>query len=270
MTKAAAAADIAGSLLGGATGLFRAVVEACEPGIIAGTAFVDPGASLGPNGTWQLMVADGDYVIAGQPIVELIGEATRLGVAEDYVLGPLGFASGIATRARTFREAAPAGLSIACGGWKKLPVALKPLLRAGLAVSGILPRLVDGDFVYVGKNAVIMLGGVDQAIKAGVAVNHGPVAVQVKSVAEAVSSVRTGAGIIMVDTADLADLADVHAELTRLGLRQNVRLAFGGGVRLQDLEPAACAGADAVDVGRAILDAPLLDLRMRVVSRISD
>jgi nicotinate-nucleotide pyrophosphorylase (carboxylating) len=270
VTKAAAAADIAGSLLGGATGLYRAVVEACEPGIIAGTAFVDPGASLGSNGSWQLMVADGDPVVAGQPIIELIGEATRLGVAEDYVLGPLGFASGIATRAQTFRDAAPKGLSIACGGWKKLPVALKPLLRAGLAVSGILPRLVDGDFVYVGKNAVIMLGGVDQAIKAGVAIDHGPVAVQVKSVAEAVSAVRTGAGIIMVDTADLADLADVHAELERLGLRQTVRLAFGGGVRLQDLEPAANAGADAVDVGRAILDAPLLDLRMRVLSRFSD
>jgi len=30
------------------------------------------------------------------------------------------------------------------------------------------------------------------------------------------------------------------------------------------------AGADAVDVGRAILDAPLLDLQMRVISRIAD
>lgn len=267
MNAAPAAADIAGSLLGGATSLYRAIVEACEDGIIAGTGFVDPSDSLGPNGSWKLLVAEGDAVSAGQPLIELIGEAAHLGVAEDYVLGPLGFASGIATRAKTFREAAPAGLSIACGGWKKLPLALKPLLRAGLAVSGILPRLVDGDFVYVGKNAVIMLGGVDAAIKAGVAVGHGPVAVQVKSVEEAVSCVRTGAGIIMVDTADLADLADVHAELTRLGLRQKVQLAFGGGVRLQDLRQAAEAGADAVDVGRAILDAPLLDLRLRVVSK---
>jgi nicotinate-nucleotide pyrophosphorylase (carboxylating) len=79
--------------------------------------------------------------------------------------------------------------------------------------------------------------------------------------------VRAGAGVIMVDTADLADHADVHTALTRLGLRQSIRLAFGGGVRLQDLGPAAAAGADAVDVGRAILDAPLLDLRMRVCSR---
>jgi nicotinate-nucleotide pyrophosphorylase (carboxylating) len=259
------AADITASLLGGASGRYCAVVEACEPGIIAGTGFVDPAASLGEGGMWQLLVAEGDVVEAGQPLIELVGYAARLGIAEDHVLGPLGFASGIATRARQFRAAAPVGLSIACGGWKKLPLALKPLLRAGLAVSGILPRLVDGDFVYVGKNAVIMLGGVDQAIAAGVAVGHGPVAVQVKSVAEAVAAVGSGAGIIMVDTAELADLAAVDVELTRLGLRDAVRLAFGGGVRLQDLAPAAAAGADAVDVGRAILDAPLLDLRMRVL-----
>ena len=270
MTAAPAAADIAGALLGGANGRYRAVVEACEPGTIAGTALVDPASPLGSDGSWQLLVAEGDTVEAGQPLIELIGSAPHLGVAEDHILGPLGFASGIATRARVFRQAAPAGLSIACGGWKKLPLALKPLLRAGLAVSGVLPRLGEGDFVYVGKNAVIMLGGVDQAIAAGMAVGHGPVAVQVKSVAEAVAAVNTGAGIIMVDTADLADLAAVHAELTRLALRECVRLAFGGGVRLQDLASAAKAGADAVDVGRAILDAPLLDLRMRVVSRLAD
>jgi nicotinate-nucleotide pyrophosphorylase len=68
----------------------------------------------------------------------------------------------------------------------------------------------------------------------------------------------------------LTDLADVHSELIRLDLRSKVRLAFGGGVRLQDLGPAAEAGADAVDVGRAILDAPLLDLRLRVCSKYAD
>lgn len=267
MSAGPAAADIAQRLLAGATGRYRAVIEACEPGIVAGTGFVDPAAALGPTGTWRLLVAEGDQVASGQPLLELIGDAPRLGVAEDVVLGPLGFASGIAARAAAFRQAAPAGLSVACGGWKKLPVSLKPLLRAGLSVAGVLPRLVDGDFIYVGKNAVIMLGGVDKAIAAGLAVGHGPVAVQVKSVTEAVSAVHAGAGIIMVDTADLADLADVHVALVTLGLRKQVRLAFGGGVRMQDLGPAAAAGADAVDVGRAILDAPLLDLRLRVCAR---
>ena len=77
MSPAPAAADIAGSLLGGATGLYRAIVEACEDGIIAGTGFVDPSGSLGPNGSWRLLVAEGDAVSAGQPLIELIGEAAH-------------------------------------------------------------------------------------------------------------------------------------------------------------------------------------------------
>lgn len=261
----AAAPTIAAQLFAGIDGQFEAVVEATEPGLVAGTQFVVPAASPANCGHWRLLVDEGQAVAAGQPLVSVIGTATELGIAEDYVLGALGFASGIATRAAQFRAAAPAGLSIACGGWKKLPPALKPMLRAGLAAAGILPRLVDGDFIYVSKNAVTMLGGVDKAVAAGRAIGHGPVAIQVRNVDEALFAVRAGAGVIMVDTGRLKDLADVHAALLTQGLRANLRLAFGGGVRIDDLVPAAAAGADAVDVGRAILDAPLLDLRMRLV-----
>jgi len=260
----AAAPTIAAQLFAGVDGQFEAVVEATEPGLVAGTQLVDPATSPANCGHWRLLVDEGQAVAAGQPLVSVIGTATELGIAEDYVLGALGFASGIATRAVQFRAAAPAGLSIACGGWKKLPPALKPMLRAGLAAAGILPRLVDGDFIYVSKNAVTMLGGVDKAVAAGRAIGYGPVAIQVRNVDEALFAVRAGAGVIMVDTGQLQDLADVHAALLTQGLRANLRLAFGGGVRIDDLVPAAAAGADAVDVGRAILDAPLLDLRMRL------
>lgn len=264
MSAALAAADIATRLLGGA-GHFSAVVEATEPGLIAGTTFVDLSESLGADGTWRLLVREGEAVTAGQSLAELAGPAERLGMAEDYIMGPLGFASGIATRAAEFRMAAPASLSIACGGWKKLPAALKPLLRAGLEAAGVLPRLVDGQFVYVAKNAVIMLGGVERAIAAGIAVGHGPVAIQVKSVGEAIAAVQFGARIVMVDTGRIEDLTEIHDVLSDIRMRSQIQLAFGGGVQLADLEAASRAGADAVDVGRAILDAPLLDLRMRVL-----
>jgi nicotinate-nucleotide pyrophosphorylase (carboxylating) len=258
--------SLAEQLLAGVTGRHLAHVTATEPGLLAGLGFVDVRSAPAPAGTWRVRVADGESVSAGQVLIEVEGTASELAVAEDYVLGPLGFASGIATRARTFRQACPDGLRIACGGWKKLPVALKPLLRAGLAAAGVLPRLVEGDFIYVNKNAVRLLGNVTDAIAAGRALGHGPVAVQVRSVEEGLFSARAGAGIIMVDTARLQDLADVHQSLTAAGLRDGVVLAFGGGVRLEDLPAAHAAGAQAVDVGRAILDAPLLDLRMEVVA----
>jgi len=259
-----AAHDITALLFRNVTGTHKAIVEATEPGVLAGTSFLDPSRAPSAAGKWTLLAAEGAAVAPGQPLVRVEGTAAELGVAEDYILGSLGFASGIAARALAIRNGAPPGLSIACGGWKKLPAALKPLLRAGLAVSGVLPRLVEGDFVYLGKNAVTLLGGVDQAIAAGLAVGHGPVAIQVRNLDEALHAVGQGAGIIMVDTGDLADLIEVVQTFEARGLRQGLRLAFAGGVRVEDLPAVHAAGADTVDMGRAILDAPLLDLRMRV------
>jgi len=262
---APAAVNIAKALFGELTGWRRAVVEATEAGVLAGSAFVDPALAPANAGGWCVKFHDGQLVAPGDVLVELQGAAAELGVAEDYVLGPIGYASGVATRAKAFREAAPSDMTVACGGWKKLPFALKPLLRSGLAAAGVLPRLVDGDFVYMSKNAVLLLGGVEPAIRAGLGAGHGPVAVQVKTVDEALIAVRAGAGVIMVDTGRLSDLADVNQSLRDAGVRDQVTLAFGGGVTLDDLAKAYAAGAEAVDVGRAILDAPLFDLRMRVI-----
>jgi len=264
-TNSSTGPSIAERLLQGASGEFCAVVEATEPGVVAGLDLLNPNQAPADAGHWRVVVSEGQRVEAGSVLVEIRGTAPQIGVAEDYVVGPLGFASGIATRAERFKAACPDGLSIACGGWKKLPAALKPTLRAGLAAAGLLPRLVKGDFVYVNKNAVTMLGDVGTAIRAGIAVGHGPVAIQVKNVEEALFAAREGAGIIMVDTGQLHDLGVIHDALSAAGLRQGITLAFGGGVRLEDLQEAQRLGAEAVDVGRAILDAPLLDLRLRVI-----
>jgi nicotinate-nucleotide pyrophosphorylase (carboxylating) len=259
------AANLAQGLLQGVRGMHRAVVTATEPGLLAGLNLVDRNGVPTPAGEWRIVLREGAALDAGTVIIEVTGTAAELIVAEDYVLGPLGFASGIAKRANLFAQAAPPGLSIACGGWKKLPLPLKPLLRAGLAVAGVLPRLVAGEFIYVSKNAVRLIGSVSAAISAGRALNHGPVAVQVCNVEETLFAARAGAGIVMVDTAQLQDLADAHRALIDAQLRDRVVLAFGGGVRIEDLVPAHEAGAQAVDVGRAILDAPLLDMRMEVL-----
>lgn len=259
------APDINGALFRGVGGIRRAIVEATEAGLVAGLGLIDPATAPAGAGQWSIVAREGQRVAAGTVLIEIAGTAAELGVAEDYVLGPIGFASGIATRAAQVKAAAPDGLSIACGGWKKLPVALKPLLRAGLAAAGLLPRLVEGDFVYVNKNAVTLIGGVAAAIRAGIEVGHGPVAVQVRDVEEALLALRAGAGIIMVDTGVLADLGQVHQALLAEGARARVTLAFGGGVRREDLGEAQRLGAQAVDIGRYILDAPLLDLRFKIV-----
>jgi nicotinate-nucleotide pyrophosphorylase (carboxylating) len=170
----------------------------------------------------------------------------------------------LARRAVELREAAPLGLHIACGGWKKLPAAMKPVLRAALGVAGIGHRLVDGDFVYIDKNVVRLHAGIAPAVRAGIALHHGPVAVQVTDPEQALAAVAAGCGVVMVDTGTIDDLVEVDAALRIAGTRQRVLVAFGGGVTGETLEPAWRAGADIVDIGRSILDAPLWDLRVQV------
>ena len=95
--------------------------------------------------------------------------------------------------------------------------------------------------------------------------DHGPVSIQVSSVEESLFAAEAGAGIIMVDTAKIEDLRAVNNALVANNFRHSTVLAFGGGVQLDQLDDIHSAGADTVDIGRAILDAPLLDLRIRVV-----
>ncbi len=201
-----ATAPLGVQLVGGVDGPWRAHVTVTEPGIAAGTGLVTVAGA-------RPLVADGDRVGAGDALVEITGSAADLVRAEDVVLGDLGVACGVATNAARLRDAAPAGLRVACGGWKKLPAAMKPAVRAGLAAAGLAPRLVDGDFVYVGKNEVQLLGGVAAAVTAAIALDHGGVAVQVRSVPDAVAAAEAGAAVVMVDTGDVSSLQDAHRAL---------------------------------------------------------
>jgi nicotinate-nucleotide pyrophosphorylase (carboxylating) len=80
--------------------------------------------------------------------------------------------------------------------------------------------------------------------------------------AEAASS--EGAEMLMVDTGRVADLLAVAERVRSRVERHEVQLSFGGGVRAANLESVIDAGAHVIDVGRAILDAPMVDFRLDV------
>jgi len=247
-------------------GTHRAVVAPTEPGVVAGTDQLRELASAGRVGRFTVLFADGESVEADTPIMEIDGTAAQLAAAEDVVLGPLGFAGGIARRCRQIMADRPDELRVVCGGWKKLPNSLKPLLRDGLAAGGVAPRLADGDFVYVDKNVVTLSGGLPEAVVAARRLDHGPVAVQVATPESAIAAILFGASIIMDDTGSLDSLQSIDQALRANGFRDQVALAFAGGVTPGDLGNVRENGADIVDLGRAILDAPLWDLHMVVES----
>lgn len=252
-------------LLEDVEGTHRACVSATEPGVVAGMRLVSADGISDSAGLWTALRADGDRVTAGEPLLEVVGTAWEIAVAQDHVLGVLGSASGIASAAIELRQRAPAEMRIACGGWKKLPAAMKPVLRAALDVASVTHRLVDGEFVYVDKVASRLLGGVAAAARTGRELRHGPVAVQVVDALEACDAVDAGAEIVMVDTGSVQDLIAVDEALRLRGQRISVTLAYGGGVTAETIPTLAALGVDVVDIGRAILNAPLWDVHLEVL-----
>jgi len=87
---------------------------------------------------------------------------------------------------------------------------------------------------------------------------------------EAVIAAAGGARIIFVDSGVIDDAERAIVALKTYGLRSGVEVAFAGGVQLGDIEALAEIGVDVVDVGRPIVDAPLLDMRLDVVKVLAE
>ncbi len=262
-------ADVREELLG-AVGDLRvtAALVSAQAGVVAGLAQAAREADkLGLS--FFGLVRDGGEVAAGAEVARLVGSPEQVVRAEELLLGLLGKPSGIATATRAFVAAAGGRPRVVSGGWKKVPPALKEMVRDAVALGGGQSRILPVPFVYLDKNWVALLGGVRRSLEAVAHLDLAKV-VQVKgreqSVAdEACQAAEHGAAVVFVDTGRPEDVAAAAESLTRRGWRPLVQLAFGGGVTLESLPALRGLDLDILDVGRAIVDAPLLDLRLDVL-----
>lgn len=241
----------------------EAVITANEGGVVAGVERAKEEAKrIGLR--VDAIVMDGDEVEKGTLIAKLRGNPKQIALAEEVLIGLLSKPSGIATAARRATELA-GRTEIVCGCWKKMPHQIKEIVRESVSIGGAKIRIAD-DFVYLDKNYIKMFGGIKEALMSAKREGKTNV-VQLRgensSIAdEAKEAVEGGADIIMVDTGNIDDI-DRVAPVLRSAPRW-VKLAYAGGVRLDDIGKLRNR-VDFIDVGRAIIDAPMLDIKMDVV-----
>jgi nicotinate-nucleotide pyrophosphorylase (carboxylating) len=160
-------------------------------------------------------------------------------------------------------------MKIVSGGWKKVSHQIKDEIREAVMIGGAGVRITDEPFVYLDKNYVRMLGGISPALRSVVRFNDRAKVVQIRGETgaisiEAILSVGCGADIVMVDTGNISDLQLVSEALRGQGLRGNVKIAFGGSIQIEDIPRFLDMDVDILDIGRAIIDAPMLDIRLDV------
>jgi nicotinate-nucleotide pyrophosphorylase (carboxylating) len=242
---------------------FTATLVATEPGVVTPiAAALEVAEELGLDVVSS--AEEAARVRAGDEVICFRGTAKQVAMAEERLVGTLAKASGIATAAAGFVERAAGRLQIVSGAWKKLPFSQKDMIRAAVVAGGAQPRIASWPFVYLDKNFVTMLGGPEATLAAVGQMREHTKVIQIVDPVEAALVARAGADIVFVDSGRLGDVAGADEVLRQAGLRERVALAYGGGVVLDELDELARLGVDIVDVGRAIVDAPLLDMRLQV------
>lgn len=266
--------DVAGEII-------TAMVSAEADGVLFGLEAARRHATdLGVTVTAR--AEDGKRVRWGDIVLLVQGPPKAIAQAEEVLIGAMGKPSGIATAAAEAVRRAAAGAAVGgrgmravrvvSGAWKKMPPELKHTVRSAILAGGAAFRITDGPFVYLDKNYLRILGGIRRALEATAHLDGHASVVQVRGehraiADEAAEAATAGAAILMLDTGDPEDIDRVAARLRELGLRDRVRLAYAGGIALQDIDALAARDIDLLDVGTAIVDAPLLPLRFDVVPR---
>ena len=240
-----------------------------DAGVLAGMQAVkDEARSLGLD--IIQMAQDGQTVQKGDVIAKVCGNPKQIALAEDQLIGLVAKPSGVATATRKCVERAGSDLQIVCGAWKKMPAVLKQATRDAIVTGGGYFRISRDPFIYLDKNYVQMLGGIRSSLQAVAHLKGFKKVVQIKGRQtgidlEACEAAELNADIIYVDSGQPKDLRKIADLLKRKGLRERVRIAFGGSVKIEDIDRFRELPVDILEIGRQIVDAPLLDLKLEVV-----
>ncbi len=249
--------------------LYRATLAAERDGVLSGVEDAAKTAEeLGIR--WSCALPEGGRLKQGAPFAELIASPTQMAMAEERVIGTLAKASGIATAAAEAVRATDGDVRIVSGSWKKMPPQLKDMVRRAIVTGGASFRICEQPMVYIDKNFIRMLGSIPAALEAAADLGDAARVIQIRGEAcpvevETRQAMQGSANVLMVDTGQTRDLEACLEELRRLGARERIQAAFAGGVKIADIRSLASYGADILCIGKEIVDAGLLDMKLDVV-----
>jgi nicotinate-nucleotide pyrophosphorylase (carboxylating) len=267
-----AAAALAEDLAGGTDATTAATVAADATGqadLVARSAGVVAGLPVaavvfelvGAGLVWAELAADGDRVVAGQPVLRVSGLIAPMLTAERTALNLLCHLSGIATLTRQWADAI-AGTRARVRDTRKTTPGLRALEKYAVRCGGGLNhRMSLADAALIKDNHVAAAGSVAAAFAAvRSAAPDLPVEVECDTLEQVAEALAAGAGEILLDNFAVPDMA---AAVTLTAGR--ARLEASGGLRLASARAVAETGVDYLAVGALTHSAPALDIGLDLV-----
>jgi nicotinate-nucleotide pyrophosphorylase (carboxylating) len=240
----------------------RGDLVARTPGVVAGLPVAGTVFSLvAPDLDCIPIVADGDQVVAGQPLMTVSGPVGPILTAERTALNVLCHLSGVATLTRRWVDAV-AGTGASIRDTRKTLPGLRSLEKYAVRCGGgVNHRMSLSDAALIKDNHVAAAGSVAAAFRAVRAWAPGvPLEVECDTLDEVAEALAAGADLILLDNFDVAGLA-AAVRLTD----GRALLEASGGLVLAGARSVAETGVDYLAVGALTHSAPALDIGLDLV-----
>lgn len=243
------------------TARFTGVIAAREDAVVCGLPVVArvfemlASAVGAPDDVEVLpLVAEGTFVAAGTPVMEVEGAARIVLAAERTALDFLMTLSGIASEARRWQ--AEAGERLRVLDTRKTLPGLRALSKYAVAVGGAHNHRAGlWDMVLVKDNHLAHAGSITAAVAAAHASAPGlRVEIEADTLDQALEAARAGADIVMLDNLDDAALTAAVRALREAGATCEIEAS--GGIRFERLGVLAATGVDIVSSSAIALAPP--------------
>lgn len=234
---------------------FEGVMDSRDAIIVAGLPIAERFfRALDPAMEVEILVEEGEAVVAGTDLMRLSGNARAMLTAERSALNTVQHVSGIATMTRAYVDAL-GGAATLLDTRKTIP-GLRVLEKYATRMGGATNhRMGLWDAAMIKDNHVAVAGSVEEAARRAVAAGIETIIVEVDRVDQVEPALGAGATHLLLDNMGLEDLRKSVAIVAG-----RVPVEASGGVTLETIGAIGATGVDFVSVGRLTQSAPAADI----------
>jgi nicotinate-nucleotide pyrophosphorylase (carboxylating) len=239
----------------------RAVARS-ELVVAGGDVFARAFYRLDPGLRVESLLAEGALAKAGEVIWVVEGAAAPMLMAERTALNFAQRMSGIATQARRFVSALPAGSATRISDTRKTTPGLRALERYAVRCGGAFNhRDTLGSAVLIKDNHIAAAGGIGAAIERARrrAPHTSRIEVEVDSLEQLDQALAARADIVMLDNFTTSDVIEGVKRA-----RGKALIEVSGGVSLNRIHELASAGVDVISVGALTHSVPSADIGLDI------
>jgi nicotinate-nucleotide pyrophosphorylase (carboxylating) len=242
----------------------KAYIISKDEGILAG---IDIAKELFESRDVRVIfhLSDGCEIKKGDLLMSFQGNAQDILLIERTALNLLMRMSGVASAANHYVKLVEGKVIIA--GTRKTQPAIGKFDKMALKIGGAdTHRFSLDDMVLIKDNHIAVVGSPLEALKkAQENVSFSKkIEIEVESLEDAVSCVKQGADIVMLDNMDHSQVTDVLNALEKEGVRNNSLIEISGGINEDNILDYVDLGVDIISLGALTHSSRSLDFSLKI------